>query len=189
METGWPRLPLSTRESTDSCNILFSLRMIISGAPISTRWRRRLLRLMTRLYKSLISLMAKRPPSSCTVGLRSGGSTGRTVKIIHSGLLPLRRKASITCNRLLALRRLCPDGECPSWIISIRSLSRLIALTIFNIASAPIPASKILLYFVFRSRYSVSVRSFCTRRFLTLSTSLVDLSPASSFSSTRSRRS
>ena len=44
--------------------------------------------------------MAKRPPSSWTIGRISGGMTGSTSMIIHSGLLPLRRKASTTSRRL-----------------------------------------------------------------------------------------
>ena len=42
------------------------------------------------------------------------GKTGRTVKIIHSGLLPLRRNASTTCSCLLAFLWRCPDVECIS---------------------------------------------------------------------------
>ena len=63
-EMARPLLPLSIRESTASCSIRFSLRMIISGAPISIRWRNRLLRLMTRRYRSLRSLVANLPPSN-----------------------------------------------------------------------------------------------------------------------------
>ena len=43
-----PRRPLSTRESTASWSILFSLRTIISGAPSSISRRSLLLRLITR---------------------------------------------------------------------------------------------------------------------------------------------
>jgi hypothetical protein len=43
---------------------------------------------MTRRYRSFRSLVAKRPPSSCTIGRISGGMTGTTSRIIHSGRLP-----------------------------------------------------------------------------------------------------
>jgi hypothetical protein len=62
--------------------------------------RRRLLRLMTRRYRSFRSEVAKRPPSSGTSGRRSGGSTGSTVSTIHSGRLPDSMKASISLRRL-----------------------------------------------------------------------------------------
>ena len=44
--------------------------------------------------------MAKRPPSSGTSGRRSGGITGTTVMIIHSGWLPDWTNASISFRRL-----------------------------------------------------------------------------------------
>ena len=40
---------------------------------------------ITLLYKSFKSDVAKRPPSSGTRGLNSGGITGITLRIIHSG--------------------------------------------------------------------------------------------------------
>ena len=48
----------------------FSLRTMISGALSSSRRRNRLLRLMTRRYRSLRSEVANRPPSSGTSGRR-----------------------------------------------------------------------------------------------------------------------
>ena len=42
---------------------------------------------MTLLYKSFKSEVANLPPSRGTNGLKSGGRTGKTSKIIHSGLL------------------------------------------------------------------------------------------------------
>ena len=63
-----PRRPLSIRASHASWSIRFSLRMMISGAPSSSSRLRRLLRLMTRRYRSLRSEVAKRPPSSWTMG-------------------------------------------------------------------------------------------------------------------------
>ena len=44
--------------------------------------------------------MAKRPPSRGTRGRSSGGMTGMASRIIHSGWLPLLRKASTTLSRL-----------------------------------------------------------------------------------------
>ena len=89
----------------------FSLRMMISGACSSSSRLRRLLRLMTRRYRSFRSDVAKRPPSSCTIGRRSGGSTGSVVMIIHSGRLPLLRNDSTTRRRLVAFLRFWPLVE------------------------------------------------------------------------------
>ena len=66
----------------------FSLRTMTSGACSSISFFSRLLRLMTRRYRSFRSEVAKRPPSSGTRGRSSGGITGSTSRIIHSGLLP-----------------------------------------------------------------------------------------------------
>ena len=82
-----PRRPLSNSASTASWSMRFSLRTMTSGALSSMSFLRRLLRLMTRRYRSLRSLVAKRPPSSGTSGRSSGGMTGMTSRIIHSGRL------------------------------------------------------------------------------------------------------
>src|SRR6185295_5626720 len=95
-----PRRPLSSNASTDSWSMRFSLRTMMSGALSSSRRRRRLLRLMTRRYRSFRSGVAKRPPSRGTSGRRSGGSTGSTVMTIHSGLLPESMKLSMSLRRL-----------------------------------------------------------------------------------------
>src|SRR5215213_2513198 len=58
--TGRPRRPLSNSASTASCSIRFSLLTMISGAPRSSSRLRRLLRLMTRRYRSLRSDVALR---------------------------------------------------------------------------------------------------------------------------------
>ena len=97
--TALPRRPLSIRASTASWSIRFSLRTMISGAPIPIKRFSRLFLLMTRRYKSFKSLVANRPPSSCTIGRRSGGITGSTVRIIHSGLFPECRNASTSSKR------------------------------------------------------------------------------------------
>ena len=95
-----PRRPLSNRASTASCSIRFSLRTMISGALRSNRRFKRLLRLMTRRYRSFKSDVANRPPSRGTNGRRSGGNTGNAFKTIHSGLLPELANASINLRRL-----------------------------------------------------------------------------------------
>lgn len=46
---------------------------------------KRLLRIITRRYKSFKSEVAKRPPSNGTKGRNSGGITGTVLMIIHSG--------------------------------------------------------------------------------------------------------
>ena len=95
-----PRRPLSNKASTDSCSIRFSLRTMMSGALKSNKRFKRLLRLITRRYKSFKSEVAKRPPSRGTKGRKSGGKIGSTVNTIHSGLLPEAKKASINFKRL-----------------------------------------------------------------------------------------
>src|ERR1700744_3895821 len=100
-----PRRPLSSNASTASCSMRFSLRTMMSGAFNSSKRRSRLLRLMPRRYRSFKSEVAKRPPSSGTNGRRSGGSTGRTVSTIHSGLLPDSMNPSINLNRFGAHAR------------------------------------------------------------------------------------
>ena len=81
-----PLLPLSKRASTDSCNILFSFLTIISGALSSSNLFNLLFLFMTLLYRSFKSEVANLPPSRGTRGLKSGGKTGNTSNIIHSGL-------------------------------------------------------------------------------------------------------
>ncbi len=137
-----PRRPLSSSASTDSCNMRFSLRTMMSGALSSSRRFRRLLRLMTRRYRSFRSEVAKRPPSSGTSGRSSGGSTGNTVITIHSGLLPDSRKDSTSFARLDSLFSLVSDFV---ELISSRSLTastcRSMPLSNSKTASAPMRAS------------------------------------------------
>ena len=113
-----PRRPLSSNESTASCNMRFSLRAMISGAFNSSKRRRRLLRLMTRRYRSFRSDVAKRPPSNGTKGRKSGGNTGNTSSTIHSGLMPDFLKASSTFRRLVFFLILSSDP-----VRSLRSFS------------------------------------------------------------------
>ena len=52
--------------------------------------------------------MAKRPPSSCTIGRSSGGITGTASRIIHSGLFSEVTNAETTFSRLIARCCFCP---------------------------------------------------------------------------------
>ena len=138
-----PRRPLSSNASTDSCNIRFSLRTIISGALSSRRRFKRLLRLITRRYRSFRSEVAKRPPSRGTRGRRSGGNTGNTVITIHSGLLPESIKYSTSFKRLD--RRLNLVSDLVDSISSRKVIASECRSTAFNnskTASAPILALK-----------------------------------------------
>ena len=137
--TGRPLLPLSISPSTASCNIRFSLRTMISGAPSSRSLLKRLFLLIIRRYRSFRSDVAKRPPSNCTIGRKSGGITGITVRIIHSGLLPDSRNASTTSNLLITRARFCPVALLSSAFSSAASFSRSISRSNFWIASAPMP--------------------------------------------------
>ena len=58
----------------------------MSGALISINRFSLLFLMITLLYKSFKSDVANLPPSSGTRGLNSGGITGITFTIIHSGL-------------------------------------------------------------------------------------------------------
>ena len=136
-----PRRPLSSNASTDSCNIRFSLRTMISGAFKSSRRRKRLFRLITRRYRSFKSEVAKRPPSNATRGRKSGGRTGNTSIIIHFGSLPEDWNASNTFKRFVMFLILVSDEVAPN-----SSRKRSTSLLIFTstrsslIASAPMPA-------------------------------------------------
>ena len=137
-----PRRPLSNNASTDSCNMRFSLRTIMSGAFSSNKRFKRLFRLITRRYKSFKSDVAKRPPSNGTNGRKSGGKTGNTVIIIHSGLLPELKNDSINFKRLPKRFNLVsePVSAISSRILLTSSL-RSMVLSKLKIASAPMLAS------------------------------------------------
>ena len=86
--------------------------------------------------------MAKRPPSSCTIGRSSGGMTGIASRIIHSGRLVLRRNADTTFRRFRARAWRWPLLV---WIVSRRdsaSASRSIFSSSSLIAAAPMPPLK-----------------------------------------------
>jgi hypothetical protein len=112
----------------------------------------------------LRSDVAKRPPSSGTRGRRSGGITGTTVRIIHSGLLPDSRNASMMLRRFASFFFLRSDSV--SFASARRStavFSRSIAFSISRMASAPIIAVKLSSpYSSCARRYSSSERVwFC----------------------------
>ena len=161
-DTGRPRRPLSIRASTASWSMRFSLRTMISGAISSISLLSRLFRLITLRYRSFRSLVANRPPSSCTIGRSSGGRTGRVVRTIQSGLFPLLRKDSMTRRRLIAFLRRCPEVDCISSCSPSRTASRSTPFSTFSTASAPIPALKMPEDWSRSSLNRVSVRSWPT---------------------------
>src|ERR1700737_1525269 len=63
---------------------------MISGAPRSISLLSRLLRLITRRYRSLRSDVANRPPSSWTMGRSSGGMTATARGTFAGGPWPRR---------------------------------------------------------------------------------------------------
>ena len=87
------------------------------------------------------SEVAKRPPSSGTSGRSSGGITGTTSRIIHSGRLFDSMKASISFSRLTSfLRRASESVSRSSSRSRCFSSTRSIADSIVRSASAPIDA-------------------------------------------------
>ena len=97
------------------------------------------------------------------MGRSSGGITGRTERIIHSGRVPERRKASMRRSRLIAFLRRCPEVVRTSTWRERASSSSSIRVMMSRIASAPMPAQKTRPlrapdpYFSSRYRNSVSV--------------------------------
>ena len=139
----------------------------MSGALSSNKRFKRLLRLITRRYKSFKSLVANRPPSSCTIGRSSGGITGTTSKIIHSGLLWDLRNASTTSSRLMARRRFCPEKSLTSFFSCSLVASRSTALSSSFTLSAPMPTRNASLpYFSSASRSSLSLITCLYVRFV-----------------------
>ena len=87
--------------------------------------------------------MAKRPPSSGTSGRSSGGITGTTSRIIHSGLLLDLRNESTTLSRLANLSFLAAEVSVRIFSrSSTASVSTCTRLSSSLIASAPICALK-----------------------------------------------
>ena len=86
--------------------------------------------------------MAKRPPSSWTMGRSSGGMTGMDCRIIHSGRLSERRKPSTTFRRLTARESFCPLEVLMVSRSDGASVSRSTAASSSRMASAPMPPRK-----------------------------------------------
>ena len=129
----------------------------MSGAPSSRSLLSLLFLLITLLYKSFKSEVANLPPSSCTIGLMSGGITGITSRIIHSGLLPESLSASITSSLLTILIFFCPEASFSFFLKSAESSSRSMSDRSFLIASAPMPASNLYPNCSFASLYCCSL--------------------------------
>ena len=86
--------------------------------------------------------MAKRPPSSCTIGLSSGGITGTASRTIHSGLFSERMNAFTTFSRLIARCCFCPFDVAMISRSEAASASRSRSRRRSRIASAPMPPRK-----------------------------------------------
>ena len=117
---------------------------MISGAPSSSSFLRRLFRFMTLLYRSFKSDVANLPPSSGTRGLKSGGSIGILVSIIHSGLFFDCLKASTILCLFAILALFIGEVTLTNSAFSCsESSTRSIFLSISLIVSAPIPTLKL----------------------------------------------
>ena len=116
----------------------------MSGALSSIRRFSLLFRFITRRYRSLRSEVANRPPSKGTNGLNSGGITGTTSSIIHSGRHPDSINASTNFSRLTYFFLFIsePVVRRPS-LISTTSSSKSRLDNISLSASAPIAALKV----------------------------------------------
>ena len=105
------------------------------------------------------SEVANLPPSKGTKGLKSGGKTGRTFIIIHSGLFPELLKASNSFNLFENFFNFVSEFVC-----GISSLIILISSSISSsssnicTASAPIPAENSSPNSSYFSTHSSSVR-------------------------------
>ena len=87
--------------------------------------------------------MAKRPPSNGTNGRSSGGITGTTVSIIHSGRFPPSIKFSTNFSLFIIFFGFSSPVASANSILSFSaSDSKSIEDNISLIASAPIPALK-----------------------------------------------
>ena len=118
--------------------------------------------------------MANRPPSSCTIGRRSGGITGTQSSTMPSGEFVVFRNDATTFSRLRARSFFCP---LPVRIVSRRvcaSASRSKFCSSVWSASAPMPPSKYSPNRSRSSRYSSSSLISC------LTSSLRNVSSTSS---------
>ena len=122
----------------------FSLRIITSGVFNWSRFFRRLFLLITLRYKSLRSEVANLPPSKGTSGLKSGGMTGNTSRIIHSGRVWLWANPCASLSLFDNFLRTCFERV---FVIASSNSStrerRSILASKSRTASAPIPARKL----------------------------------------------
>ena len=131
----------------------------MSGAPSSISFLSLLLRLITLLYKSLRSLVANLPPSSGTIGRSSGGITGSTSRIIHSGRALFFLNASRSASFFVAASFFWPFELLTISRVAFASASISILESNSLITSAPIPALKAFEpHLVTASRYSLSFK-------------------------------
>ncbi len=86
--------------------------------------------------------MAKRPPSSCTIGRSSGGITGTASRIMSSGRLSELMKAETTFSRLTARDCFWPLAVLTWSSSSSRSASRSTCWSRSRTDSAPMPPRK-----------------------------------------------
>ncbi len=163
------RAELSISASIASCIMCFSLRLMISGAPNSSKRFKRLFRLITRRYKSFKSDAANRPPSNCTIGRKSGGITGSCVKNIHSGRIPASIIPRTSDSRRIMRLARAVEASAISVSSCFANCSKSVWAKILRIASAPIPALKMWPYFNDKSRYSTSEMILCETSVLSCS--------------------
>jgi hypothetical protein len=90
----------------------------------------------------LRSEVAKRPPSSWTIGRSSGGITGTASRIIQSGLLSELWNAEATFSRFTARACFCPLELLMVCSSSSISASRSTCSSRSRTASAPMPPRK-----------------------------------------------
>ncbi len=120
--------------------------------------------------------MAKRPPSSCTIGRSSGGMTGMASRTIHSGRFSDLMNAFTTLSRLIA--------RCCFWPLDVRMVSRSDSASASRsrsrsrsrIASAPIPPWKYTPKPYEEPNRSLSSRNSCSSLMICFGSSALNVS-------------
>src|SRR6476660_4836372 len=98
----------------------------------------RLFRVITLRYNSFKSDVANRPPSNWTIGLKPGGITGKTVKIIHSGFeLVLKKLSKIRMRRVARFNSISESGHIIISRLVFICFDKLISFNKLKITSAP----------------------------------------------------
>lgn len=167
------RRSLFSRAFIVFCSIRFSLRTMMFGVVRFSRRFRRLLRLMTRRYRSFRLEVAKRLLFSGISGRRFGGSIGRTVRIIYFGLLLDWTNVFSSLIRLVSFLRLVSElvsfsflRSCSYFCFRFMFFSRVWIVFVF------IFASNSLSNFFSAFRYCFLVR-ICWRFRLVISFSII----------------